>query len=275
MNRSLTLKGIDFPCPGNNRACYLSFFKALKFQMSLSHPSACLVFIVTFVLHQVDFLMEITAIQNKIQQYFEDGKRLFTTSSFQTHSVVLLHILSRIDRNIPVYFINTGYHFPETIMYKEEVAAALDLQVIDLHPRVPKIMQRNREGNLLFTSDPDYCCYLNKVQPVEGLLELYDVWISGVRADQNTHRRQLPEEAPLEHNTLRYHPVLHWTVQMVEAYIGHFGLPRHPLEEKGYSSIGCEPCTRPAEKDDKRGGRWYGQKKTECGLNAELIQKKN
>lgn len=218
--------------------------------------------------------MDISSIQNKIEQYIGAGKRLFSTSSFQTHSVVLLHILSRIDRSIPVYFINTGYHFPETILYKEEVAAAFGIRVIDLFPLVPKTMQRNREGNLLFTSDPDYCCYLNKVQPVEGLLELYDIWINGVRADQNSHRQQLQEELMVQKNTLRYHPVLHWTIEMVEQYIEHFGLPRHPLEEKGYTSIGCEPCTRPAEKGNQRGGRWFGQKKTECGLNADLIEKK-
>ena len=218
--------------------------------------------------------MDISPITQKIEKYLLAGKRVFSTSSFQTHSVALLHILSRIDRNIPVYFINTGYHFPETILYKEEIAAAFGLRVIDLHPLVPKTMQRNREGNLLFTSDPDYCCYLNKVQPVEELLKRYDVWINGVRADQNSHREQLQEEIMVQRNTLRYHPVLQWTQGMVEEYIAYYGLPRHPLEEKGYASIGCEPCTRPAENADKRGGRWYGQKKTECGLNAELIENK-
>jgi phosphoadenosine phosphosulfate reductase len=220
------------------------------------------------------FSMDISSIRYKIEHYLDQGKTLFSTSSFQTHSVVLLHILSRTDRNIPVYFINTGYHFAETIMYKDEVAAAFGLRVVNLNPFVPKTMQRNKEGNLLFTSDPDYCCYLNKVQPVEGLLDLFDVWISGVRADQNSHRQQLQEEIMVQKNTLRYHPVLHWTHDMVEAYIEYYGLPRHPLEEKGYSSIGCEPCTRPAEKMDLRGGRWYGQKKTECGLNADLVERK-
>lgn len=217
--------------------------------------------------------MDITSIRHKIGQYLDQEKKIFSTSSFQTHSVVLLHILSRIDRNIPVYFINTGYHFAETITYRDEVAAAFGLKVINLNPLVPKTMQRNGQGNLLFTSNPDYCCYLNKVQPVEGLLQLYDVWISGVRADQNSHRKQFQHEVLVQNNTLRYHPVLHWTKEMVEEYIEHFGLPRHPLEEKGYTSIGCEPCTRPADKNNLRGGRWYGQKKTECGLNADLIEK--
>lgn len=218
--------------------------------------------------------MDISAIRFKIEQFLAQGKSVFTTSSFQTHSIVLLHIISRINENIPVYFINTGYHFAETIKYKDEVAAALGLRVINLNPLVPKNMQRNKEGNLLFTSDPDYCCYLNKVQPVEGLFDIFDVWINGIRTDQNGHRQHLQDEMLVEKNTLRYHPMLHWTSSMIEEYIEHYGLPRHPLEESGYTSIGCEPCTRPAEGDGLRGGRWYGQKKTECGLNSNLIVKK-
>jgi phosphoadenosine phosphosulfate reductase len=218
--------------------------------------------------------MDISAIRFKIEQFLAQGKSVFTTSSFQTHSIVLLHIISRINENIPVYFINTGYHFAETIKYKDEVAAALGLRVINLNPLVPKSMQRNKEGNLLFTSDPDYCCYLNKVQPVEGLFDIFDVWINGIRTDQNGHRQHLQDEMLVQKNTLRYHPMLHWTSSMIEEYIEHYGLPRHPLEESGYTSIGCEPCTRPAEGDGLRGGRWYGQKKTECGLNSNLIVKK-
>lgn len=218
--------------------------------------------------------MDITPIRDKIEQFQAQGKSVFTTSSFQTHSIVLLHIISRINQNIPVYFINTGYHFAETIKYKDEVAAAFGLKVINLSSLVPKSMQRNKEGNLLFTSDPDYCCYLNKVQPVEGLFNIYDVWINGIRADQNGHRQHLQDEMLVQKNTLRYHPMLHWTNSMIEQYLDHYGLPHHPLEESGYTSIGCEPCTRPAEGAGIRGGRWYGQNKSECGLNSDLIVKK-
>lgn len=214
--------------------------------------------------------MDISHIRDKIRRYFFEGKSVFCTSSFQTHSVVLLHIISRIDRSVPVYFINTGYHFSETIRYKEEISAAFGLNVQTLIPLVPKSMQRNSEGNLLFTSDPDQCCYLNKVQPVEALLGRYDVWISGVRADQNQHRSKLSDEVFLADKTLRYHPMLNWNQGMIEEYIDYYGLPRHPLEELGYTSIGCEPCTRPAQTNDLRSGRWYGQNKTECGLNNKL-----
>ncbi|MDR4988074.1 MAG: phosphoadenylyl-sulfate reductase [Bacteroidales bacterium] len=212
--------------------------------------------------------MDTAAIRQKIQQYQAEGKRLFATSSFQTNSVVLLHVLSRIDKTIPVYFINTGFHFPETIRYKEEVARLLGLHLTDLLPHVPKAMQCNAAGDLMFTFDPDYCCYLNKVQPVESLLEQYDVWISGVRAEQNNIRKGFRKEEKTQHNTLKYHPLLDWSSKDMKVYIARHALPVHPLEEQGYRSIGCEPCTRPANGDKSRDARWAGMKKTECGLHV-------
>ncbi len=211
--------------------------------------------------------MDIVGIHRKINEYKAEGKRLFATSSFQTNSVVLLHVISRIDKSIPIYFINTGYHFPETIKYKDMVTKMLGLNVIDLLPHVPKAMQCNAAGDLMFTFDPDYCCYLNKVQPVEALLDLYDVWINGVRAGQSRVRKSFREEEPTRHNTLRYHPLLQWDVNDMDVYIHLHNLPLHPLEKLGYKSIGCEPCTRPANGDDLRNGRWSGMKKTECGLH--------
>ncbi len=211
--------------------------------------------------------MQIKKIEDKIINYKESGMRLFATSSFQTNSVVLLHVLSRTDPGIPIYFINTGFHFPETIWYKDEITRRLKIRVIDLLPHVPKNMQRSPSGDLMFTYDPDYCCFLNKVQPVEALLEQYDVWINGIRADQNSNRGKLREEERTKHNTRKYHPLLHWTSRDMQNYIEMHDLPIHPLEEKGYKSIGCEPCTRPANGENARGGRWAGMKKTECGLH--------
>lgn len=213
--------------------------------------------------------MDIQHIHQKLTRYKAEGKKLFATSSFQTNSVVLLHIISHIDSSIPVFFINTGFHFPETITYKDEITRLLGLNVIDLLPHVPKVMQCNAKGDLMFTYDPDYCCYLNKVQPVEALLEQYDVWINGVRAQQNSIRRNFKEEETTRHNTTRYHPILSWSAEDMDAYIKQYCLPVHPLEHKGYKSIGCEPCTRPANDANERISRWMGMKKTECGLHLE------
>jgi len=133
--------------------------------------------------------MKFEEIKEKIQAYQNEGKKIFTTSSFQTHSIVLLHIISQIDNSIPVFFVNTGYHFSETIKYKDQITQLLDLQVKDLSSIIPKHLQKDSWGNLLFTSDPDYCCYLNKVEPVDILLRSMDIWINGIRSDQNDNRK--------------------------------------------------------------------------------------
>lgn len=216
--------------------------------------------------------MTFPEIKQKIKQYQSEGKKLFTTSSFQSHSLVLLHMLSRIDRTIPVYFINTGYHFPETLAFVEQVADQFGVQVVDLKPLVPKNHQRDAEGNLLFTSDPDFCCYLNKTQPMDLVLQEYDIWINGVRADQSAARSAMRVEQPAPHGVLRFHPMLDWNIKMIYAYLREYQLPRHTLESKGYVSIGCEPCTKKLDPDmQEREARWYGLNKTECGLNTELV----
>lgn len=219
----------------------------------------------------------ISEIEIQIKKYTAQGLSLFTSSSFQTHSTVLLHILSRIDRSIPVYFMQTGFHFPETITYKEQIADLFNIHVIDLESATPKVMQMNDKGRFLFTSDPDYCCYLNKIQPMEPLLAQMDVWINGVRADQNANRATFQLVEKTQSKALRYHPMLHWTKQMIYAYIKEHNIPHHPLDAKGYTSIGCEPCTRKVDIQmltDERTARWFGMQKTECGLHTELIQKK-
>jgi len=214
-------------------------------------------------------------IKQRIEQYKAEGKRLFSTSSFQSHSLVLLHIISRIDNSIPIYFINTGYHFPETIRFVEEVSEQFGVNTHHLRPLIPKYKQRNTEGNLLFTSDPDYCCFLNKTQPMEMMLMQHDVWINGVRADQSAVRKAMKVEQPAPHGVVRFHPMLDWNMKMIYAYLREHDLPRHPMESQGYMSIGCEPCTRKLDPEmQEREARWYGLNKTECGLNTDLAVSK-
>lgn len=218
--------------------------------------------------------MTFEQIKDTLEGYKASGKLLFTSSSFQSHSLVMLHILSRIDRTIPVYFINTGYHFPETIRFRDKITDLFGLNTIDLKSEVPKHMQRDAEGRLLFASDPDHCCYLNKTQPMDGILRSFDVWINGVRADQSAVRAAMKVEQPAPYNTIRFHPMLDWNAKMIWQYQKEFKLPSHPLEEKGYVSIGCEPCTRKLDPGmQEREARWYGMKKVECGLHTELVTK--
>lgn len=214
--------------------------------------------------------MEFSDIKTQIESYREDGKSIFVSSSFQTHSIPLLHVISRIDREIPVVFLNTGYLFPETLEFRDEIASKLGLSIINVASLVPKIHQRNESGYLYFTSDTDRCCYLNKVQPMEPILQKYDVWINGVRRDQNANRSKMKDFSSTPSGCERFHPVLDWTSKKIYEYRMEYNLPEHPLEKDGYFSVGCEPCTTKYDIEDERGGRWFGQQKTECGLHTEL-----
>jgi phosphoadenosine phosphosulfate reductase len=177
--------------------------------------------------------MNFEGIKEKITLYKNEGKSLFTSSSFQSHSLVMLHIISRIDKTIPVYFINTGYHFPETVKFKDHITAFFGLNTIDLKSEVPKHMQRDSEGRLLFTSDPDHCCYLNKTQPMDSALRSHDIWINGVRADQSSVRAAMKVEQPAPYNTIRFHPMLDWTAKMIWQYQKEYNLPTPSVGGEG------------------------------------------
>ena len=219
--------------------------------------------------------MQFEDIKAKVKTYQDKGLKYFTTSSFQSHSLVLLHMLSRIDRQIPVVFINTGFHFPATITFRDQIMDSFGLaNLIDLRAETPKSLQKGKDGRLLFASDPDYCCFINKTEPLDNLLRSYDVWINGVRADQSKERKAMKLEQEAPHNSRRFHPMLDWTTKMIYDYRKEYDLPVHPLEEKGYMSIGCEPCTRRIDPEmSEREVRWYGLNKTECGLHTDLIKK--
>lgn len=219
------------------------------------------------------FADDIDTITKQIQNFRENGLKIFSTSSFQTNSVVLLHILSRVDYSIPIYFLNTGYHFPETLIFKSDLKRKLNINVIDVFSDIPKNQQRDAKGNLMYTSDPDYCCYMNKVRPLEDVKTNFNVWISGIRGVQNENRANKKMIEKNDNELIRYHPLLDWSNKKVYEYIKYNELPTHPLEEEGYLSIGCEPCTSKAIEETfdeslSRNGRWSGLNKTECGIHT-------
>jgi len=226
-----------------------------------------------FQLSMITFAeMNVTEIKQQIGLYQAEGRKLFATSSFQTHSIPMLHILSTIDKSIPVLFINTGFHFPETLKFRDQIKNLLGINIIDARSLVSRNLQTNESGNFYFTSDPDYCCFLNKTQPVEPFLAEYDVWINGIRADQNANRKNMKAEQDAPFGSKRFHPMLDWNNKMIYDYIREHQLPKHPLENKGYLSIGCEPCTRKMSLENDRSGRWFGLNKTECGLHTDLVK---
>jgi phosphoadenosine phosphosulfate reductase len=210
----------------------------------------------------------------ELRKHDEAGKKMFLTSSFQTHSIPLLHIISRSQLSIPIYCLNTGFLFPETLLFKDELANRYNLDIREITSSTPKHQQRDKQGNFFFASNPDYCCHLNKVEPTSRLLDKYDIWINGVRADQNANRRSMKTYQDAGKGAMRFHPILDWSSKDIYAYIKEFDLPRHPLDSQGYNSIGCEPCTRKSLNDDPRAARWFGLNKTECGLHTELVEKK-
>jgi len=218
--------------------------------------------------------LDTKSIKNHIKKLQDEGKKLFATSSFQSHSLVLVHILSKIDQEIPIYFLNTGYHFPETISFKEKIKEDFGIRVINIKSDTPRYMQMDSNHKLLFTIDPDYCCYLNKTQPTEKLLNQYDIWINGVRADQSKFRKSMNVYERTPFRAMRFHPMLDWNSKMIYDYIKQHNLPKHPMESKGYLSIGCEPCTRKIDPEmQEREARWYGMNKVECGLHTDLVKK--
>lgn len=219
----------------------------------------------------IDFAPLLEPVAEQLDGLRARGLRLFSTSSFQTNSVPLLHILSKLAPEVPVYFLNTGFLFPETLTFRDELASAFGLTVRSVYAAVPRSQQLGPDGRFLFASDPDACCHLNKVAPMEPVLAAHDVWINGVRASQSETRAKMAELQPIADGKLRYHPMLGWTSRMVYHYLEQHHLPRHPLEDAGYQSIGCQPCTRRWTSDlDDRGGRWQGLKKSECGLHTTL-----
>ena len=216
--------------------------------------------------------MTVHEIHEQLKKYQKSNKKIFVTSSFQTHSIPLLHILNNANVDIDVLFINTGFHFPETVSYKDEIGKLLNITIIDVRSQVSKSQQLDEDGHFYYASDSDFCCFLNKTQPLEPYLMQYDVWISGVRASQSAVRKNMKTEQDAPFNTMRFHPMLDWTQKQIYDYRIKHNLPEHPLDKEGYQSIGCAPCTRKFNINDERNARWFGQNKTECGLHKDLIK---
>lgn len=211
------------------------------------------------------------AIRQQLKRFEKEGKRMFVTTSFQTQSIPLLHLLVRCDVAIDVLFLETGYHFPETIRFRDEVAALLGIRVESIRNERWSGDPANLNGSGPCDLHPDHCCHVNKVEPLKGVMHRYDVWISGVRRSQTGARQALQTFATTPTGVTRFHPILDWSDREIEAYRERFRLPAHPLDQEGYQSIGCAPCTIPCGNGRSRASRWPGHDKTECGLHTTLI----
>ncbi|MBV1836384.1 phosphoadenylyl-sulfate reductase [Acetobacter estunensis] len=194
--------------------------------------------------------------------------QLAILSSFGAESALLLALVAETDPDLPVLFLETGMHFPETIAYRHELAKTLGLtNVIDVRPAPRVIEDRDPEGQL-WAFDPDACCRLRKVEPLDTATLPYPALVTGRKRSQSATRKRMEIIEPDDGGRIKINPLAEWTADEIKAEMTRRGLPPHPLAAKGYPSIGCAPCTRPVgENEDPRAGRWAGLAKVECGIH--------
>ncbi|MFF1869982.1 phosphoadenylyl-sulfate reductase [Streptomyces sp. CB03911] len=197
------------------------------------------------------------------------GKRFCVTSSME--DAVVAHLASSVFPGVDVVFLDTGYHFAETIGTRDAVAAVMPVNVITLQPLQTVAEQDAQYGPDLHDRDPDLCCSLRKVEPLNRGLGGYDAWATGLRRDESPTRANTPVVAwDPKRRKVKIAPIARWTQEDVDAYVAANGVLLNPLLWEGYTSVGCSPlsCTRkPVEGEEARAGRWAGSGKTECGIH--------
>jgi len=195
------------------------------------------------------------------------GRGLAVASSMQ--DTILPHLLGTRLPGVDVLFLETGYHFAETIQTRDEAASAFPVTIVNVMPRQTVEEQDAEFGKDLFARDPNTCCFLRKVDPLARALANYSAWVTGARRVDAVTRSEMPVVSWDEkHSLVKINPLSLWTDVQVEVYQTANGLPRNPLVAQGYPSIGCAPCTRKvAPGEDPRAGRWAGQDKIECGIH--------
>ncbi len=197
------------------------------------------------------------------------GRRLALVSSFGTESAVLLDMVATVDPGLAVLFIDTGRLFRETLAYRDHLVALLGLRdVRTLRPDATTLARLDPEGEL-WRHDPDLCCHVRKSEPLDGALAGFRAWITGRKRYQGGLRQQLPlvEADPLR-GLVKLNPLADWTPDEVRLYRRLRALPPHPLEVRGFASVGCRPCTTPVRPGEPpRAGRWRGLDKSECGIH--------
>ena len=231
--------------------------------------------------------MTIAAIQNEVKNKLDNVRAALAgvitgasdvclTCSFQAEDVLLTKLAIELDANLPILFLDTGYHFAETYAYRDRIASEWRLNLINLLPE-KTVAEQEAERGLLYQSAPDQCCKLRKVEPLFKAVAGYRVWLTGLRREQAKSRAALEESAPFTlpggKQVLKLAPLAVWTTRDVWYACEELRIPLLPLYARGYTSIGCEPCTSlPLDPGDPRSGRWAGRK-VECGIHIEAAAK--
>lgn len=197
----------------------------------------------------------------RIEELYNDFDKILFTSSFGTTSVLLLHMFSKVKPEQDVFFLDTTYHFSETIEYKNLLTKKLNLKVKSVLPEEWK--NKFTSEDKTWKKDPDLCCSINKVEPLDKVKKNYRVWVSGLMAWQTPHRTGLSIFEKRE-EIIKFHPLIDMKLLEMKNYFLEYNLPEHPLMKQGYNSIGCVHCTA---KGAGRQGRWINKSKVECGLH--------
>jgi phosphoadenosine phosphosulfate reductase len=200
-----------------------------------------------------------------------ENARVCLTSSFQAEDMAVLHLLRQRIPEVPVLFLDTGYHFSQTYEYRDRMAKEWSLQLVNVLPKQTVPEQESSFG-ILYRSDPTRCCQLRKVAPLLGALEPFDVWFTGLRREQSPTRRNLKKvelhRLPTGKTLWKVSLLADWNWEQVWHYVNANGISHLPQYDGGYLSIGCEPCTAlPVDPNNPRSGRWGGTK-LECGIHT-------
>jgi len=199
--------------------------------------------------------------EERIRALYKDFDKVLFTSSFGTTAAYLLHLFKKVNPAQVIYFLDTTYHFNETLAYKKQLTDQLQLDVKDLQAEEwkNKFTQQDKTWN----SDPDLCCSINKVEPLDKIKGEFEIWVSGLMSSQNNYRgsRKIFEE---KDGIIKFFPIIDRSENEAFAYMEENGLPQHPLVKAGYNSVGCFHCTVAGK---GRSGRWVNKSKTECGLH--------
>lgn len=219
-----------------------------------------------------DVRLKLDQVRAALAREITEAHDVCLTCSFQAEDVLLTKLALELDPHLPILFLDTGYHFAETYAYRDRIASEWHLNLINLLPQETVAEQEAKHG-LLYQSAPDQCCKLRKVEPLFKAVADYRVWLTGLRREQARSRAALEESAlfslPGGKQVLKLAPLAAWTTRDVWYACEQLSIPLLPLYERGFSSIGCEPCTSlPFDPGDPRSGRWAGRK-VECGIHIE------
>ncbi|MEZ4962201.1 MAG: phosphoadenylyl-sulfate reductase [Saprospiraceae bacterium] len=203
----------------------------------------------------------------KLYRVFDEEDVLVTTS-FGTKSIYLIHLISQVNPGQKIYFVDTGFHFKETLVYKEMIEDIYDVNIVSLHPdEEPHRLTAEEEW---WKDHPKMCCTINKIAPLDHIVTQHKVWVSSLMSYQTSFRAGL-RMFEKQGDILKYHPLLHLPEEEFNRRLDKLELPMHPLAHVGYGSIGCTHCTI---KGEGRAGRWSDRGKTECGLHVKYYNKK-